>query len=178
MLFSLCLRFCALTPGTELNTNANFLVMTFGFSNTGGLAIFLSLLSFHLLTYFFVSACDLSAHRYTCHHHGWLHLFLFPTNMGSPLIVRDQGVLYGPLCRTFCVSVSCYLTYYRVTSFLCGLLPVCPWRGLSFSINLTFFLVGLEILACSSHQGMYPPHTRQPAQQPPMQGRVLSYTYI
>lgn len=106
--FLLCHKFCGLTVGAGLNTNIGFLVMSFGFSDPGCLAIFLAALSFHPTL--FLSFCDRSAHRYTCRCRGQLHLFLFPSHTGSPLIVRDLGGPYGPLFRTFCVSVSSYLT--------------------------------------------------------------------
>lgn len=145
--------------GAGLNTNIGFLVMSFGFSDPGCLAIFLAALSFHPTL--FLSFCDRSAHRYTCRCRGQLHLFLFPSHTGSPLIVRDLGGPYGPLFRTFCVSVSSYLTWPTTERhFLsAGCSLSIPGGDCLFSINLTLFLTGLGILACATHQGMYPPHT-------------------
>lgn len=97
----------------------------------------------------------------TCRCRGQLHLFLFPSNTGSPLIVRDLGGLYGPLFHTFCVSVSSYLTWPTTERhFLsAGCSLSVPGGECLFSINLTLFLTGSGILACATHQGMYPPHT-------------------
>lgn len=155
MLFSLCLRFCGLTQGWGLNTNINLFVtlMSRMFGYFSGSS---ELPSPDTVPSLFLSICDLSAHRCTCQHHGWL-ASVFPTNTGSFLIVRDPGWLYGPLFHTSCASVSCDLTWPTAEGhFLsAGCSLRVPGGDCLFSINLSLFLMGwgswpvLPTKACS-----------------------------
>lgn len=136
--------------------------MSFGFSSPGCLAAILAPLSFHLLTHFplcfwlFVTflLTDTPATIMVT----FICFFSLQTR-AAPLLLRDQGGLYGPLFHTFCISVSCYLTWptteWHFLSVGCSLHV--PGGDCLFSINLTLFLTGSWILACASHQGMCPP---------------------